>query len=106
MEPDKAISDLNEAIQLDPKSSSAYVSRACVYLDKKEYDKAISDCTQALRLGPKDAMAYNNRSVRGAKQHSAGSIPALRQSACLWRRCLRPVRLPLCNGIAQPGRCG
>jgi tetratricopeptide (TPR) repeat protein len=58
---DKAISDFNEAIRLDPNYARAYNNRGIVYGDKKEYDKAISDFNEAIRLDPNSAMAYDNR---------------------------------------------
>jgi tetratricopeptide (TPR) repeat protein len=61
---DSAISDLNEAIRLDPKNASvAYNDRGLSYNDKGEHDRAISDYNEAIRLDPKFAIAYNNRGL-------------------------------------------
>jgi tetratricopeptide (TPR) repeat protein len=58
---DKAISDYNEAIRLNPNYAEAYNNRGIVYDDKKEYDEAISDYNEAIRLNPNYAWPYNNR---------------------------------------------
>jgi uncharacterized protein (TIGR02145 family) len=58
---DKAISEFNEAIRLDPKFFKAYTMRGFAYYFKKDYDKAISDCSEAIRLDPKFETAYNIR---------------------------------------------
>jgi len=58
---DKAISDYNEAIRLDPESAAAYYNRSLSYYEKRNYDKAISDYAEAIRLDSTYAVAYNNR---------------------------------------------
>jgi tetratricopeptide (TPR) repeat protein len=65
---DRAISDYNEAIRLDPtgecgtgKKGAAYYNRGIAYYYKGDYDKAISDYNEAIRLNPKYDAAYNNR---------------------------------------------
>jgi tetratricopeptide (TPR) repeat protein len=60
---DRAISDYNEAIRLDPKYAFAYYNRGLVYNDQKNYDRAISDYNEAIRLDPKYAFAYYNRGL-------------------------------------------
>ena len=65
---DKAISDYNEAIRLDPNYARAYNNRGIVYGDKKEYDKAISDFNEAITLNPNYAKAYYNRGVAYRKK--------------------------------------
>ena len=47
---DKAIADYDEAIQLDPKFTWAYVNRGYAWTIKKEFDKAIADYTAAIRI--------------------------------------------------------
>jgi len=58
---DKAISDYNQAIKIDPDFAKAYYSRGIVYYKKKEYDKAISDYNQAIKIYPTYRDAYSNR---------------------------------------------
>jgi tetratricopeptide (TPR) repeat protein len=60
---DKATSDFNDAIRLDPNFALAYFNRGITYGDKKEYDKAISDFNDAIRLDPNFALAYFNRGI-------------------------------------------
>ena len=65
---DRAIADLNEAIRLNPKSSSAYNSRAVGYKAKGDYDRAVADLNEVIRLKPKTADYFFNRGVvYGAK---------------------------------------
>ena len=59
---DRAITDYNKAIELDPKYVLAYNNRGRAYADnKKDYDRAITDYNKAIELDPKYAYAYNNR---------------------------------------------
>ena len=58
---DKAISEYNEAIRLEPNNAAYYFARGVAYIDTKDYDKAISDYNEAVRLEPDNAAAYNNR---------------------------------------------
>jgi tetratricopeptide (TPR) repeat protein len=60
---DRAIVDLNEAIQFDPKNASAFVNRGDAYNSKGDYDLAIADYSEAIRLGPKNAVAFINRGL-------------------------------------------
>jgi S1-C subfamily serine protease len=45
-----AITDLTEAIRIQPDYIDAFVIRGNFYYMSKEYRKAISDCTEAIRL--------------------------------------------------------
>src|SRR6516164_6259190 len=56
---DKAISEYNEAIKLEPHNATYYFARGVAYLDTNDYDKAISDYNKAIRLEPNNAAAYN-----------------------------------------------
>jgi len=60
-DPDRAITDCNDAIRLDPKLANAYLNRGKAYSDKHDFDRAIADYDQAIRLNPKSSIAYNNR---------------------------------------------
>jgi tetratricopeptide (TPR) repeat protein len=66
---DKAISDFNQAIQLDPKASGAFCGRGCAWHAKGEYDKAIKDFDEAIRLDPKCHEAFYGR---GRAWHARG----------------------------------
>ena len=60
---DRAISDFNQALLLNPKYANAFNNRGITYYYKKDYDRAIADFNQALLLNPKDAAAFNNRGI-------------------------------------------
>jgi len=60
---DKAISDLNEAIRLDPDYASAYNMRGTAWSQKGDLDKAFKDFNEAIRLNPSDAKVYSNRGI-------------------------------------------
>ena len=58
---DKAISDFNKALDINPKDFSAYTSRGRAYKEKHQYDKAIFDYNEALYINPRAFRAYNNK---------------------------------------------
>jgi tetratricopeptide (TPR) repeat protein len=58
---DSAMSDLNEAIRLDPAYACAYSNRGRVYAFKRDFDHAMADYDEAIRIDPGFALAYNNR---------------------------------------------
>jgi Flp pilus assembly protein TadD len=57
---DRAISDFNKAIEINPRYSKAYNNRGIVYRLKGQYDQAISDFNKAMEINPMDGQAYNN----------------------------------------------
>ena len=59
---DHALSDLNEAITLNPNYATAFYNRAIVYNDgKHDTQRAIQDYDQAIQFKPDYDSAYNNR---------------------------------------------
>ena len=54
-------------IQIDPKLSAAYSTRAFAQIQLKAYKQAIADCTAALRLDPKLSGEYNTRALAHAQ---------------------------------------
>jgi tetratricopeptide (TPR) repeat protein len=56
-----ALSDLDNAIKLDPKFARAYPNRGNVKLSRGDLDGAIADYDRAIDLDPKLAVAYFNR---------------------------------------------
>jgi tetratricopeptide (TPR) repeat protein len=60
---DKAISDYNVCIALDPKDARAYNKRGFSKYNLGRYAEAISDFDQVIALDPKEARTYNNRGV-------------------------------------------
>ena len=57
---DKAITELTEAIRLDPKYSVAHSTLGMAYQGKGEWGKAIAELTEAVRLDPKIARSHLN----------------------------------------------
>ena len=60
---DGAITQLNEAIRLDPNYAEAYRVRGVANREKGNLDQAIVDYSEAIRLDPKNAGYYYGRSV-------------------------------------------
>jgi tetratricopeptide (TPR) repeat protein len=60
-DPDRALSDCNEAIRIDRSYAAAYVNRGNAYLNKADAERAFGDFNEAIRLDPKNAWAYNAR---------------------------------------------
>ena len=52
---DKALSEYDEAIRLDPKNGMAYCGRGAASTGKGEFDKAIASFDEAIRLDPEIA---------------------------------------------------
>jgi len=59
---DKAMTDYNKSIRLDPKYPSAYNNRGMIWAQQGKYDQAIADFDQAIKLDAKYVDAYYNRS--------------------------------------------
>ena len=66
---EEAISQFDEAIQLDPRHVAAYNNRGIAYQNLGQYDRAIRDYDEAIRLNPQNTMTYNNR---GSVYHTLG----------------------------------
>jgi tetratricopeptide (TPR) repeat protein len=62
-QPDKAMADCDQAIQLDPNYFRAYNVRGILYSERKDFDRAIADFNQSIRLAPKFIFAYVNRGL-------------------------------------------
>jgi tetratricopeptide (TPR) repeat protein len=60
-DPDRALSDCDEAIKIDPNLAAAHINRGNVYLNKADVDRAFDDFNAAIRLDPKSAWAYSAR---------------------------------------------
>jgi tetratricopeptide (TPR) repeat protein len=58
---DKALSDFNQALRINPKNSLTYRNRANLHRRAKRYDNALSDYNDAIRLRPDYARAYDDR---------------------------------------------
>jgi tetratricopeptide (TPR) repeat protein len=58
---DRAISDFDRAIELEPDNAIRYYNRGAAFSMKQEGRRAIDDYSVAIRLGPGLAPAYSNR---------------------------------------------
>jgi len=59
----RALADLDRAIELNPQYTDAYHNRGAIYLDLKDYSRAVVELDRAIELNPKDALAYSNRGI-------------------------------------------
>jgi tetratricopeptide (TPR) repeat protein len=57
---DRAISDFNQAIEINPRYNKAYNNRGIVYRLTGQYNEAISDFNKSIAINALDAEAYNN----------------------------------------------
>jgi tetratricopeptide (TPR) repeat protein len=81
-ESDKALTDLTQAIKLDPKHSLAYEERGGLYVSsKKDYQAALRDLALAIELAPNNstAWAYQGDAFYGAGQDQS-AIASFEQS--------------------------
>jgi tetratricopeptide (TPR) repeat protein len=60
---DRAITDFNKALKINPRDVRAYLSRGVAYGKKDQHDQAIADFTAALKIDPKLAKAYFGRAI-------------------------------------------
>lgn len=58
---DKAVSDFNKALEINPKDAEAYYNRGSIYYWKNQYILAISDYTKAIEINPRHFKPYRNR---------------------------------------------
>jgi tetratricopeptide (TPR) repeat protein len=58
---DRAITDIGQAIHLDPANAHAFFNRALVWSEEKNYGQAIHDFNDAIRLDPNNPEAYSRR---------------------------------------------
>ena len=79
---EEAISQFDEAIQLDPWHVGAYNNRGIAYQNLGQYDRAIQDYDEAIRLNPQNTMTYNNRGGAYARLGQAANAKADQEKAC------------------------
>jgi tetratricopeptide (TPR) repeat protein len=63
---DRAITDYNDAISIDPKDVYAYSGRGFAYSSKGDLDRAIADANTTIELQPDNADNWNSRCWRRA----------------------------------------
>ncbi len=60
-QPEKALSDFNQAITLDSNNPKYFLGRGLLYSNKNKYDEAIVDFDSAIRLDPDNDIASTNK---------------------------------------------
>ena len=77
---DGAISDLNEAIRLQPDFAEAWGNRGSAKSEKGDHDGAIADLNEAIRMQPNLAVAWDNRgSAKNRQGDHDGAIADLNE---------------------------
>jgi tetratricopeptide (TPR) repeat protein len=91
----RAIGDLDQVIQIDPKNAKALSNRGFGYAADGDHDRAIGDLEQAIQLDPKNAISYTGR--------CAANINKVRDRSSTWRlQSSNPTRSEKCVGFPQP----
>jgi tetratricopeptide (TPR) repeat protein len=67
-EPDKAISEFNKVISVDPQDGPAYYNRALAYTIKGDLGRAIADYRKARQLSPNNTLVYWGEGVVFSKE--------------------------------------
>jgi tetratricopeptide (TPR) repeat protein len=62
-DPDKALADLDQAIQINPKDPFAYDNRGDIWRGKKNYERALAEYGAAIQADPTFISAYYNRGL-------------------------------------------
>jgi lipoprotein NlpI len=77
-DPDRALSDCNEAIKADSRYAAAYINRGNAYLIKSDFDHAFADFSEAIRLDPKSTWAFTERGTlyknKGDFEHALADL--------------------------------
>ena len=60
---DRAISNFNKALEIEPELARVYINRGAAYMGKGQYEEAISDFTKAIEINPRYAITYYGRGV-------------------------------------------
>ncbi|NCQ98028.1 MAG: tetratricopeptide repeat protein [Microcystis aeruginosa L211-101] len=84
---DLALSDYNQALNINPRLALAYYNRGNLYKEQGKPDLALSDYNQAININPRLAEAYYNRGVLYYyRLEREKAIRDLRQAAELFRQ--------------------
>ena len=60
---DRCLSDLEDAIRLDPANALAVAARGDVYLSRKDYDRALADYSKAAAVDPDNGLIFIGRGM-------------------------------------------
>ena len=67
-EHDRAITDYDQAIRLDPNFAKAYLNRGASYYGKSDYDRAIQDYTEAIQMDATGSQGCRPCALKGRGQ--------------------------------------
>jgi tetratricopeptide (TPR) repeat protein len=70
-DPDRALSDCNEAIRMESSNASAFLNRGNAYLSKSDPERALTDFNEAIHLDPNSAWAF---AARGNLYRNKGDL--------------------------------
>lgn len=62
-QPERALTDFNRALQLQPDNAATHSQRALTYVRMRDFDRALADYNRAIELSPQSAGFYNDRGV-------------------------------------------
>ena len=89
---DKASSDYNQAIQINPESFKSHNNLGLIHGQNKEFDLAKKSFTKAIRTNPQSKESFNNRGVaKAATGDSAGAIRDFTKSIQIDGQYLEPL---------------
>jgi tetratricopeptide (TPR) repeat protein len=92
---DSAISDLDEAIRIDPQYARAWINRGIVRAHRDELDRAIADFSEAIRLEPTNVSALVDRGNARRVKHDFDNAMTDYEEA---------IRIAPNNALARRGR--
>ncbi|MDH5535576.1 MAG: tetratricopeptide repeat protein [Betaproteobacteria bacterium] len=72
---DRAITDFDTALTMEPSIPGAFVNRANAWARKGDLERAIADLDAELRFHPHDTMALKNRELIMRQERGANSDP-------------------------------
>lgn len=62
-QPERALTDFNRALQLEPNRAATHAQRALTYVRLRDFDRALVDYGKAIELSPQSASFHNDRGV-------------------------------------------
>ncbi|MRR10494.1 tetratricopeptide repeat protein, partial [bacterium] len=72
---DKALADIDRALEIEPENAALLVNRANIFADRKQMERALADYDRALALRPGSVEILNNRgAIRTEAGDHAGAL--------------------------------
>jgi tetratricopeptide (TPR) repeat protein len=84
---DMALNAFDDAIRINPSSSTAYFGRALIRDDRKDFAGALADFDKAIELNPENGAGsyYNRALIKKKTGNRSGAIQDFRRAAQLYR---------------------